>query len=26
VEVSGGEAEALVAEVAASIPVPLRGD
>jgi len=26
VEVSGGEGEALVAEVAASIPVPLRGD
>src|SRR5664280_1468104 len=26
VEVTGGEGEALVAEVAASIPVPLRGD
>ena len=26
VEVSGGEGEALVAEVAASVPVPLRGD
>ncbi len=26
VEVSGGEGEALVAEVAASLPVPLRGD